>query len=182
MQGYLNAMETGGFSYPRYYFTVSYNTFKNQDTAFLNVRSWIRKKITDDVSHEPLKNRGYTLLLPDDTEIEGMTDSEGDLYHEGIKAFGPTYIFTHDMDRGKDYGPVSSYREPDKPVYYKVKKDDNLWNIAASEYIYGNPFLWKTLYEANKHNFVDNNNQNLIEPGQVILIPSIRGEARAGIR
>jgi hypothetical protein len=181
MQGYLNAMETGGFSYPRYYFTVGYNTFKNHDTAFLNVRSWIRQKIRDDVTKEPLRNRGYTILLPDDTEIEGMTDSEGDLYHEGIKAFGPTYIFTHDMDRESNY-KVSPYREADKPVYYKVKKDDSLWTIAASEYIYGNSFLWKTLYEANKHNFVDDQNANLIEPGQVLFIPAIGGEARTGIR
>jgi nucleoid-associated protein YgaU len=182
MQGYLHAMETGGFTCPQYYFTISYDMFRSDDSAFLNVRSWIRRKITDDVTKEPIHNRGYTILLPDDTKIEGMTDSEGNLYHEGIKAFGPTYFYMHDTDMEKDYGPASPYREPDKPVYYKVKKDDNLWTIAAFEYIYGNPFLWKTLYEANKHNFVDAQNANLVEPGQVLIIPAIGGETRTGIR
>jgi nucleoid-associated protein YgaU len=182
MQGYLQAMETGGFTCPQYYFTVSYNMFKNHDTAFLNVRSWIRHRITDNVTKEPLKNRGYTLLLPDDTQLEGMTDSEGHIYREDIIAFGPTYFLMHDMDSEKEYEPVAPYREPDKPVYYKVKKDDSLWTIAASEFIYGNPSLWRTLYEANKHNFVDAQNPNLIEPGQVLIIPAIGGEARTGIR
>jgi LysM repeat protein len=70
----------------------------------------------------------------------------------------------------------------DRPAYYIVKKNDSLWNIAAHSFIYGNPFAWKTLYEANKHNFVDDHNSNLIEPGQVLIIPSIGNETRTGTR
>jgi LysM repeat protein len=70
----------------------------------------------------------------------------------------------------------------DRPAYYIVKKNDTLWDIAAYSFIYGEPFMWKTLYEANKQNFVDDNNSDLIEPGQVLIIPPRGNETRMGTR
>jgi hypothetical protein len=41
--------------------------------------------------------------------------------------------------------------------------------------------MWKVLYEANKSKMPDPDNPDLIEPGMVLDIPSIRGEFRRGM-
>jgi len=58
---------------------------------------------------------------------------------------------------------------------------DCLWNIASYPWVYGDPWRWKTLYEANKSKLPNPNNPDLIEPGMVIDIPSIKGETRQGM-
>ncbi|MCL2269702.1 MAG: LysM peptidoglycan-binding domain-containing protein [Treponema sp.] len=57
---------------------------------------------------------------------------------------------------------------------------DCLWNIAAQPWAYGDPFQWEKLYEANKTKLPDPHDPDLIEPGMVINIPSLRGEKREG--
>ena len=70
------------------------------------------------------------------------------------------------------------------PKYYTVRlipeRRDCLWRIAEYEFVYGDPFKWTLLYNANKKTFVNPNNPDLILPGQVLEIPSIRGETRSG--
>jgi nucleoid-associated protein YgaU len=41
--------------------------------------------------------------------------------------------------------------------------------------------MWKVLYNANKSKMPDPNNPDLIEPGMVIDIPSVKGETREGM-
>jgi tetratricopeptide (TPR) repeat protein len=71
------------------------------------------------------------------------------------------------------------------PKQYTVRtwasEKDCLWNIAGYPWVYGNPHRWKELYEANKSKLSDPNNPNLIEPGMVLDIPSIKGEVRQGM-
>jgi len=71
------------------------------------------------------------------------------------------------------------------PKQYTVRtwaaEKDCLWNIAGYPWVYGNPDKWTELYEANKSKLTDPNNPNLIEPGMVLDIPSIKGEVRQGI-
>jgi nucleoid-associated protein YgaU len=55
------------------------------------------------------------------------------------------------------------------------------WNIAGYEWVYNDPNRWRTLYEANKSKLPDPNNPDIIEPGTVLDIPSIRGETRQGM-
>jgi len=55
---------------------------------------------------------------------------------------------------------------------------DCLWNIAAI--VYGDPFKWPVLFNANRHIMPDPNNPDWIEPGMVLEIPSIDGEVREG--
>ena len=62
-----------------------------------------------------------------------------------------------------------------------MREHDNLWKIAGYEFIYANSNLWKILYEANRHNFIDENNPDLIEIDQALIIPSINKETRTGI-
>ena len=70
------------------------------------------------------------------------------------------------------------------PKYYVVKpwatSKDCFWNISGRPYVYGNPFLWENLYEANKNSLPKKNNPNLILPGMKMEIPSIKGEFREG--
>jgi hypothetical protein len=61
-----------------------------------------------------------------------------------------------------------------------AREKDCLWNISAYSWVYGDPWQWKTLYEANKSKMPDPNNPNLIEPGMVIDIPAAKGESRQG--
>jgi hypothetical protein len=53
---------------------------------------------------------------------------------------------------------------------WAVEKDC-FWNIAGYSWVYGDPWKWRTLYEANKHKIPNPNNPDLIEPGTVLDIP-----------
>ncbi len=71
------------------------------------------------------------------------------------------------------------------PAEYRVRtwrgERDCLWNIAANKAIYGNPFMWRKLYEANKGKLPNNANPDLLEPGLILKIPSLNGEKRSGL-
>jgi LysM repeat protein len=63
---------------------------------------------------------------------------------------------------------------------YTVVSGDNLWNIASSSSIYGDPYKWPLIYKANKSKISD---ADLIRPGQVFDIdqsPS-SGEVSAAV-
>jgi len=70
------------------------------------------------------------------------------------------------------------------PATYTVRpwsvSKDSFWNIAGMAWAYGNPHLWRTLYNANKSKLPDPNNPDMLEPGIVLDIPSIKGELRQG--
>jgi nucleoid-associated protein YgaU len=83
----------------------------------------------------------------------------------------------------------SKYRGQSQPglaAFYEVKlnpaRRDCLWRIAGFDFVYGDSLQWRRLYEANKDTFPDPNNPDLIKPGQILKIPSIKGEARNGTR
>ena len=71
------------------------------------------------------------------------------------------------------------------PAQYLVRSwfstKDCLWNIAAKPEIYGDPWQWKRLYNANIDKMPKRDDPDLIHPGMILDIPSIRGEVRAGI-
>jgi len=58
---------------------------------------------------------------------------------------------------------------------------DCLWNIAGYSWAYGDPRRWRELYNANRSKLPNPDNPDLIEPGMVLDIPSIRGETRQGM-
>jgi nucleoid-associated protein YgaU len=75
--------------------------------------------------------------------------------------------------------------KPSLPARYAVRswagERDCLWNIASRPWVYGDPQQWRTLYEANRSKLPESTNPDLIEPGMVLDIPSIRGEYREGL-
>lgn len=83
------------------------------------------------------------------------------------------------IERGADDGLTPL------PGQYTVRtwanERDCLWNIAGYSWVYGNPWRWRTLYDANRSKLPDPNNPDLIEPGMVLDIPSISGETRQGM-
>ncbi len=70
------------------------------------------------------------------------------------------------------------------PASYEVRliesSRDCFWRIAGYPFIYGDPWKWRVLYEANKHKLPDPANPDLIEPGIILDIPALAGEKRAG--
>ncbi len=71
------------------------------------------------------------------------------------------------------------------PKYYTVRlipeRRDCFWLIAEYPFVYGDPWKWPTLYEANKDKLEDPENPRIIQPGMVFEIPSIAGELREGM-
>ncbi|MDR2760001.1 MAG: LysM peptidoglycan-binding domain-containing protein [Spirochaetaceae bacterium] len=71
------------------------------------------------------------------------------------------------------------------PSQYTVRpwavSKDCLWNIAGRPWAYGDPTKWRLLYDANRTKLPEPNNPDLIRPGMVLDIPSIRGETRQGM-
>jgi nucleoid-associated protein YgaU len=70
------------------------------------------------------------------------------------------------------------------PAEYTVRSwrdyKDCFWNIAGRSWAYGDPSQWPMIYKANKDRMPDLNNPDLIEPGMVLIIPSLKGEVRSG--
>jgi hypothetical protein len=80
---------------------------------------------------------------------------------------------------------LESGRTAPLPRYYTVRSwrayRDCFWTIAGRPWVFGDSWRWRELYEANRERLPNPNNPNLIEPGFVIEIPSIRGEVRQGM-
>lgn len=57
---------------------------------------------------------------------------------------------------------------------YTIKKDEWMWDISRK--VYGEPYLWPLIFEANK---TANDNPNLVEPANDLMVPEIEGTATA---
>ncbi|MDR2552291.1 MAG: LysM peptidoglycan-binding domain-containing protein [Treponema sp.] len=89
---------------------------------------------------------------------------------------------------GGETGPRSEPPRPSQgslPSQYTVRlwrsTKDCFWIIAGWSWVYGDSYQWRILYEANKDKLPDPANPNLIEPGMVLDIPSLKGEPRSGM-
>jgi nucleoid-associated protein YgaU len=123
----------------------------------------------------------------------GAPKRHAEIYERAEAAFAEA----KDAYSSEDWGKAKSAAErviailaelPDTPVFaaqYRVKNwvpmRDCLWNIAAKPEIYDDPFQWRHIYNANKSKFPKSDNPDLLLPGTLLDIPSIKGEFRAGI-
>jgi len=82
-------------------------------------------------------------------------------------------------------GSMAGERPAALPGQYTVRswrnERDCLWNIAGYPFVYGDPWKWRLLYDANKSKLPNPNNPNVIEPGTVLDIPALPGETRSGM-
>lgn len=66
--------------------------------------------------------------------------------------------------------PIEVKEIPPEPRKYRVwiwqENRDCLWNISKK--VYGNPYMWKKIYEANRDII---KNPDLIFPKQILIIP-----------
>jgi len=71
------------------------------------------------------------------------------------------------------------------PAQYIIRQwrttGDCFWNIAGWSWVYGDPYQWRKLYDANKDKLPDPSNPNWMEPDMILDIPSIGGEVRSGM-
>jgi nucleoid-associated protein YgaU len=70
------------------------------------------------------------------------------------------------------------------PKYYKVRllspRRDCFSKIAGYDFVYGDEYKWKVLYEANKDKIPEADNPHLILVDMIMEIPSLKGEIRQG--
>ena len=82
-------------------------------------------------------------------------------------------------------GPMAGGKPSHLPSRYTVRSwahdRDCLWNIAGYPFVYGDPWKWRILYDANKSRMPFPNNPNIIEPGFILDIPNLPGENRSGM-
>jgi len=82
-------------------------------------------------------------------------------------------------------GPIVVPARGTLPAQYTVRNwketGDCFSAIAGRPWAYGDPHQWQKLYEANKNKLPNPNNPNLILPGMVLDIPSLKGEVRSGM-
>ncbi|XWN36893.1 MAG: HU family DNA-binding protein [Balneola sp.] len=61
---------------------------------------------------------------------------------------------------------------PKAMTTYIIEKDEWMWDISRE--VYGEPYLWPLIFEANKN--IDDN-PNLVEPANTLMIPSLEGNS-----
>ena len=105
---------------------------------------------------------------------DSKTDFDGKKYDESLEKSQKVIELLKDIKGGMKM----------LPAFYEVILNpaarDCFWRIAGYDFVYGDPWKWRVLYEANKNVIEDPDNPNLIQPGQVFRIPSIKGELREG--
>ena len=77
----------------------------------------------------------------------------------------------------------NSYATPILPKYYKVrllKRRDSLSRISGYNFVYDDIKQWNEIYQLNKDSMVNPANPNLIEPDQLLEIPTKMLELRDG--
>ncbi|GHV82152.1 hypothetical protein AGMMS49991_07100 [Spirochaetia bacterium] len=105
---------------------------------------------------------------------EALADRSAELWEDAVDAAQRAVAAL----KGIRGGPVVL------PAYYTVRSwknyKDCFWDIAGRSWAYGNSFKWPLIYKVNKDRIPDFNNPDLIEPGMILIIPSLPGEVRSG--
>jgi Tfp pilus assembly protein FimV len=76
------------------------------------------------------------------------------------------------------FSPSAEVAKARLPRQYMVQRGDTLRDIAVRAGIYWNGTLWSGIYNANRDKIAT---PDLILPGIVLTIPSLRGEIREGM-
>jgi len=130
-------------------------------------------------NNEYLQESQRLTKLAEDTYENGDYDASAGLAESAIH-----YAELSDEYVAQQTGTGTQDGLPFLPATYTIRpwgvSHDCFWNIAGRPWVYGNSHQWRTLYNANKAKLPDPNNPNLIEPGIILDIPSLKGESRQG--
>ena len=94
--------------------------------------------------------------------MSGLTADQRDLLVRANEAYA--------NQQGREAYDLASQLEASlaaSSLSYTVVRGDNLWNIAGSASVYGNPYQWPLIYKANSDQI---NDADLIYPGQVFTV------------
>lgn len=101
-------------------------------------------------------------------------DIDDGLYYIGIAIENTRESFNQqqDSDVPREMGNVEVEKVGNSQYVVRLipQKRDCLWRIAEYEFIYGNPWEWKRIYNANRDIIED---PDLIYPGQKLIIPPL---------
>ena len=101
------------------------------------------------------RGRGFRVML-----VPVMLFMVAPAFRAGAESIDP-------QDKGTIRELTTKQFAHDQDRYHEVKAGENLHWIAAT--YYGNPRLWKKIFEANRDKL---SNPNQIEIGQKLLIPA----------
>lgn len=104
-------------------------------------------------------------VVGDKAVLKGVV-SDQSVFEKAVVAVGNTLGISK-----VEAGELTLAAEPAKdPVFYTVKKGDNLWKIAEANYGKGKGSKYPVIFEANKPMLKD---PDKIYPGQVLRIPAL---------
>ncbi|MCC0044030.1 MAG: peptidoglycan-binding protein LysM [Brucellaceae bacterium] len=104
-------------------------------------------------------------VVGDKAVLKGVV-SDQSVFEKAVVAVGNTLGISK-----VEAGELTLAAEPAKePVFYTVKKGDNLWKIAEANYGKGKGAKYPVIFEANKPMLKD---PDKIYPGQVLRIPAL---------
>jgi nucleoid-associated protein YgaU len=118
---------------------------------------------------------------------QAVSERSAERWDEAIEAAKQVLAALANVQAASPVAPAAPPLEekPSLPAQYTVRlwavSKDCLWNIAGQPWAYGDPAKWRFIYEANRPRLPKPDNPDLIHPGMVLDIPSIRGEAREGM-
>ena len=151
-----------------------------------------------------MRYKANSALRRVETQIRSATNVNAeknfpDAFASGKALYEEAYQLFRDEDYPVSYekslealevmGVIEFIREPRAPAgtqvaAYKVRlipeRRDSLWRIAEYDFVYGDPFKWPLIYEANKEKLPEPANPSLILPEMILTIPSAEGEVRRG--
>ena len=127
----------------------------------------LARRVNLDGSDPDLYNSAFTLFG------DSKTDFDAKKYEESLEKSQKVIELLKDIKGGK---VLPAFYE----VILNVEDRDCLWKIAGYDFVYGDPWKWPVLYEANRSSMPEPDNPDLIVPGQLLRIPPVRGEIREG--
>lgn len=122
-------------------------------------------------SHDLGTDKVEVEVVDDKVVLKGVVKDQS-VFEKAVVAVGNTLgISSVQADDLKIAGPSSASAVAAKePVFYTVKKGDNLWKIAEAHYGKGQGAKHTAIFEANKPMLT---HPDKVYPGQVLRIPQV---------